>query len=209
LFTTPYVIRVLDRRPGQVERRIGAAQRLVTSWAGMRGAVTLAAALALPLTTDAGEPFPERGLLIFLAYSVVLFTVVVQGLTLPPLIRRLDVRDDSDQEEQEEVRARIAASNAALARLDELAGAEWTRPDTVERVRRSYAFRRSRFAARTGEVEDRDYERRSLAYQRLLQEVIAAQREALLTLRNDHEISSEVMRRVERELDLEETRLEI
>ena len=175
----------------------------------MRGAVTLAAALALPITTDAGAPFPERDLLIFLAYAVVLFTLVVQGLTLPVLIRRLDVIEDGDDDEREEVQARIAASDAAIARLDELEEAEWTRGDTVERVRRSYGFRRSRFAARTGEVEDRDYERRSLAYQRLLQEVIQAQREVLIRMRNEGEISSEVMRRIERELDLEETRLDI
>ena len=205
----PYVVRAIDRRPSQVARRVGARARVVNAWAGMRGAVTLAAALALPLTTDSGAPFPERDLLIFLAYSVVLFTVVVQGLTLPWVIRRLDVTDDGDDEAQEEVLARIAASDAAIARLDELVDAEWTRPDTVERLRRSFGFRRSRFAARTGEVEDRDYERRSIAYQRLLQEVIQAQRERLLQMRNEGEISSEVMRRIERELDLEESRLDI
>ena len=107
------------------------------------------------------------------------------------------------------MQARIAASDAAIARLDELVEAEWTREDTVERVRRSYGFRRSRFAARTGEVEDLDYEQRSMAYQKLLREVIQAQREVLLRMRNEGEISSEVMRRVERELDLEESRLEI
>jgi CPA1 family monovalent cation:H+ antiporter len=208
-FTTPYVVRMLDRRESQRARRAGPALRLVGAWSGMRGAVTLAAALALPLTTDSGAPFPERDLLIFLAYTVVLFTVVAQGLTLPLLIRRLGVRDDGEDEEAEDVRARIVASDAAIARLDELENAEWTRPDTVDRLRRSYGFRRSRFAARTGEVEDRDYEQRSMAYQRLLREVIQAQREALLALRNDGEISNEVMRRVERELDLEETRLDI
>ena len=209
LFTMPYLIRLLDRRESQVARRVGAGPRIVSSWAGMRGAVTLAAALALPLTTDSGAPFPERDLLIFLAYSVVLFTVVVQGLTLPVLIRRLDVVDDGDDEEREEVQARIASSDAAIARLDELESVEWTNEDTVERVRRSYGFRRSRFAARTGEVDDRDYERRSMAYQRLLQEVIQAQREVLIKMRNEGEISSDVMRRIERELDLEETRLDI
>ncbi|HEX6116829.1 MAG TPA: Na+/H+ antiporter [Solirubrobacterales bacterium] len=209
LFTVPYLIRSLDRRPSQVERRVGGSERLAASWAGMRGAVTLAAALALPLTTDAGEPFPERDLLIFLAYAVVVFTVVGQGLTLPALMRRLDIVDDGKDEETEELLARVAASDAAIARLDELADADWTRPDTVDRVRRSYGFRRSRFAARTGEIEDRDYERRSQSYQRLLHEVIQAQREVLLRLRDDGEISGEVMRRVERELDLEENRLEI
>ena len=209
MFTLPYVVRALDRRPSQVERRVPWRERVVSSWAGMRGAVTLAAALALPLETDAGAPFPERDLLVFLAYSVVLFTVVVQGLTLPVLIRRLDVHEDGGDEESEELRARLAASEAALARLEELRETDWARADTIERVSRSYAFRHRRFAARAGAVEDRDYESRSIAYQRLLHEVIAAQREALLGLRDRHEISGDVMRRVERELDLEEARLEI
>ena len=135
LFTIPYVLRALDRRPSQVERRVGAAPRVVVGWAGMRGAVSLAAALALPLETDAGAPFPERDLVIFLAYCVVLFTVVVQGLTLPAMIRRLGVVDDGTEEEAEEHAARIAAAEAALEALDGLAEEEWTREDTVERLR--------------------------------------------------------------------------
>ena len=98
LFTTPYVLRAVDRRPAQMERRVGAAPRIVVGWAGMRGAVSLAAALALPLETDAGAPLPERDLVIFLAYCVVVFTVVVQGLTLPALIRRLGGVDHGDDE---------------------------------------------------------------------------------------------------------------
>ena len=135
VFTTPYLLRALDRRPSQVERRVGAAPRVVMAWAGMRGAVSLAAALALPLETDAGAPFPDRDLVIFLAYCVVLFTVVVQGLTLPALIRRLGVVDDGTEEEAEEHAARIAAAEAALEALDGLAEEEWTREDTVERMR--------------------------------------------------------------------------
>ena len=127
LFTTPYVLRALDRRPSQLERRVGPAPRVVVGWAGMRGAVTLAAALALPLETDAGAPFPERELVIFLAYCVVLFTVVVQGLTLPALIRRLGVVDDGSEEEAEEHAARISAAEAALEALDVLEEEEWTR----------------------------------------------------------------------------------
>ena len=150
LFTTPYLIRALDRRPSQVERRVGAAPRVILGWAGMRGAVSLAAALSLPLETDAGAPFPDRELVIFLAYCVVLFTVVVQGLTLPALIRRLGVVDDGTEEEAEEHAARIAAAEAALEALDGLAEEEWTRDDTVERVRaltRSAAVASPRLAA--------------------------------------------------------------
>ncbi|MGH2954741.1 MAG: Na+/H+ antiporter [Solirubrobacterales bacterium] len=210
LFTTPYVIRVLDRRPSQVERRVGATQRVVVGWAGMRGAVTLAAALALPLQTDAGAPFPERELVIFLAYCVVLFTLVVQGLTLPALIRRLGVIDDGAEEEAEEHATRIAAAEAALERLDGLAAEDWTLEDTVERLRGLYSYRRRRFATLSGELEDEDgIAERSLAYQRLMHEVIEAQRAAIVQLRTERLISSEVMRRVERDLDLEESRLEI
>ena len=163
LFTMPYVIRALDRRPSQIERRVGAAQRVVTGWAGMRGAVSLAAALALPLETDAGAPFPERDLVIFLAYCVVLFTVVVQGLTLPALIRRLGVVDDGAEEEAEEHAARIAAAEAALAALDGFAEEEWAREDTVERMRGLYSFRRRRFATLRGDRRGRGRDRRPLA----------------------------------------------
>jgi Na+/H+ antiporter len=210
MFTVPYLVRALDRRPSQVARRVSAAPRVVVGWSGMRGAVSLAAALALPIETDAGAPFPERELLIFLAYCVVLFTVVVQGLTLPALIRRLDVREDGSEEEAEEFTARIAAADAALTRLETLEVEDWTRQETVERLRALYAYRRRRFAARSGEVDDGDgIEARSLAYQRMLSELIDAQHEAILGLRDERRISSEVMRRVERDLDLERSRLEI
>jgi monovalent cation/hydrogen antiporter len=210
LFTMPYVIRALDRRPSQVERRVSASQRVVFGWAGMRGAVSLAAALALPLETDAGAPLPERELVIFLAYCVVLFTVVVQGLTLPALIRRLGVVDDGAEEEAEEQAARIAAAEAALAALEGLAGEEWAREDTVERMRGMYTFRRRRFATMRGDLEDHDgIVDRSRDYQRLMRGVIDAQRAAIVQMRNDGLISADVMRRVERDLDLEETRLEI
>ena len=86
----------------------------------MRGAVSLAAALALPLTTDAGTAFPNRELVVFLTFSVILGTVVVQGLTLPKLIDLLDLEDDSRAAEKEEIKARIHAADAALARLEEL-----------------------------------------------------------------------------------------
>ena len=210
LFTTPYLIRALDRRPSQVSRRVGAGPRIVMGWAGMRGAVSLAAALALPLETEAGAPFPERDLVIFLAYCVVVFTLVVQGLTLPALIRALGVVDDGSEEEAEEHAARIAAAEAALEALDGLAEEEWTRDDTVRRMRALYDFRRRRFATLSGEREDEDgIVDRSLAYQRLMHDVIEAQRAAIVQLRNQGLISSDVMRRVERDLDLEQTRLEI
>jgi len=209
-FTMPYVVRALDRRPSQIARRADARSRIVIAWSGMRGAVSLAAALALPLTTDAGAPLPGRDLILFITFTLILVTVVGQGLTLPTLIRRLGVREDASIEEGEEIRARLVASKAALNRLEELEAEEWTRDETIERVRALYDYRKRRFATRAGKLADEDgIEDRSLAYQRLMHQLFAAQRRALVVLRNDGDISSEVMRRIERELDLEESRLEV
>jgi monovalent cation/hydrogen antiporter len=209
-FTMPYVIRVLDRRPAQRERRMGPRPRIVSSWAGMRGAVSLAAALALPLETDAGAPLPGRDLILFITFVLILVTVVGQGLTLPYLIRRLGVQEDGAEEEAEEMRARWVAARAAIERLDELAFEEWTLDDTIERLRGLYEFRQRRVKVRVGKIDDEDgIEDRSLAYQRLMHELYAVQRRAVVDLRNGGEISNDVMHRIERELDLEESRLEV
>jgi len=210
VFTVPYVIRALDRRPEQRARRTSARQRIVAGWSGIRGAVSLAAALALPLRTDAGAPLPDRDLILFITFAVILVTLVGQGLTLPVLIRRLGVREDGAEEEAEELRARLVASRAALERLDELTSEDWTRDDTIERVRAQYQFRQRRFKVRAGKIEDEDgIEDRSIAYQRLMHEIYLVQRRALVELRNTGTISNDVMHRVERELDLEESRLEV
>ena len=209
-FGVTALIRALDRRPQQRERRSSWRLRVVAAWSGMRGAVSLAAALALPLTTDAGAPLPGRDLILFVTFGVILFTVVGQGLTLPWLIRRFDVAEDGTEEEREELRARLTAAAAALERLDELSIEEWTREDTVKRVRAMYEFRRRRFKVQAGKIDDEDgIEDRSLSYQRLMHQIYAAQRGALVGLRNEGQISAEVMRRIEREIDLEEERLEI
>jgi monovalent cation/hydrogen antiporter len=202
VFTVPYLIRLLDRRQAQRMRRVGARERLVAGWSGMRGAVSLAAALALP------EDFPMRNLILFLTFAVILATLVLQGLTLPTLIRRLRLTGDG-AEEQEELKARMAATKAALDRLDELSGEDWTRDDTVTRLHGLYEFRRRRLKARAGIWEDDGAEDRSMAYQRLVRELLDAQRQAIVRLRNQGAISNDVMHRIERELDLEDTRLEI
>ena len=203
-FTVTYLLRVIDRRAAQRARRVGPRERIVVGWAGMRGAVALAAALAVPLRTDSGAPFPERDLIIFLAFVVILVTLVGQGLTLGPLINRLGVVDDGE-EEVEEIAARIRLAEAALARLEELEGADWVRDETLGRVRALYDYRRRRFEARTD--GDERYEERTDAYRRLMYELFEAQREELVGMRNALDISDEVRRRIERELDLEESRI--
>ena len=207
LFTTPYLIRALDRRPAQRARRVGAAARTVIAWSGLRGAVSLATALALPLETDAGAPLPGRDLVIFVTFVVVLVTVVGQGLTLAPLVRRLGVADDGEEERREEVLARLAASKAALGELDQAESEGWAEEETVERVRLDYQRRKRLFASRAGVIEDDGYEEESDATRRLLYRVYEAEREAVLNLRNSAAISNEVMHRIEHELDLAQARL--
>jgi Na+/H+ antiporter len=204
--TAVYVIRAIDRRESQRARRTTWRERLVGAWAGMRGAVSLAAALAVPLETDSGAPFPERDLIIFLAFAVILVTLVGQGLTLGPLIKRLRVEDDGS-EDREEVEARMRVAEAALIRLEELGGEDWVREDTIERVRGMYEYRRRRFTARVDGDGDESYEERTDQYLRLMSELFHAQRQELISLRNSLEISDEVRRRIERDLDLEESRL--
>jgi len=177
----------------------------VISWAGMRGVISLAAALSLPLTIEGGAPFPGRDLILFLTFAVILATLVVQGLSLPALIRGLQ---DDGSAEREEVQGRIAVAESALARLEELAEEEWVRQDTAERVRALYNYRRRRFVARFDGDED-GLEERSVAYQRLIRELLWAQRQTLLHLRNQGKIGDEVMHRIEHDLDLEESRLEV
>src|SRR3954447_3481508 len=192
-----------------VNRRAKARVIAVIAWMGMRGAVSLAAALALPTKTDAGEPFTERPVILFTVFCVILGTLVLQGLSLPWLIRLLRIEaDDSDALEQE-ARARLQAAEAALDRIDDLEREDWTRDETLERMRGLYRYRRNRFAARfDDEVDDGAIEDRSTLYGRMMFAVIDAQREAIEGMRRAGEISDEVKRAVERDLDLEERRLD-
>jgi Na+/H+ antiporter len=183
-------------------------QIAVVAWTGMRGAVTLAAALAIPFHTDAGAPFPQRDLIIFLSFGVLFSTLVLQGLSLPLLIRRLGVEEDGTAALEED-KARLKAAQAAIDRMDELAGEEWVREDSVDRLRRAYDYRLRRFRARFDDGDDGDFEARSAQYQRLVREALEAQRRKIVELRNAGIINDEVMHRIERDLDLEDTRLEI
>lgn len=199
-FTTPYLIRLTDRRAGQVGRRAGPGFRLVIAWSGMRGAVSLAAALALP------ADFPQRDLMVVITFAVILTTLVGQGLTLGPLLSRLKL--GTEDQDRDELHARLAATDAALDRLHELDAEEWTRPETVQRMTGLYDFRRRRLLARKKAVDDDGVEEQSRAYQRTVHEVLDAQRRRLVELRDRGEIPSEVMQRIGHELDLEDSRLD-
>jgi CPA1 family monovalent cation:H+ antiporter len=195
--------------PKRLLRRMSSWQGAVfVSWAGMRGAVSLAAALALPVETDAGAPFPGRDLIVFLTFAVILVTLVGQGLTLPLLIRALRLEEDGS-EAREDAKARIRAAEAAIARLAELESEDWVRDDTAERIRGAYTFRTNRFRARFDDGDDGAIESRSQDYQRLRRELLDAERNAVLELRRAGVIGNDVWARVTRDLDLEDERLDV
>lgn len=183
---------------------------LIVAWTGMRGGLSLAAALALPLTIMSGRLFPGRDLVIFLTFCVILATLVVQGLALGPLIHLLKLQED-ESGEREHIQAHLAAARAALARLDELVGEKWIPEEYLTHLRSIYEDKIDAFTTRmdgTGAPGERDDDSPA-AKRRLRQEILQAERSAVIQLRDQGRIDDEVLRQVERELDLEEQRLQV
>jgi len=176
---------------------------VVGAWSGMRGIVSLAAALALPVVLENGQPFPNRELVIFLTFAVIFTTLVVQGLTLGPLIRLLKLRDDG-REEVEENKARLVAAKAGASRLEELAVEEWVADEMADDMRAHYQERKRRYASRYRGSNDDGVETQASSQLRLQRELLVAERQAIIRLRDNGVINDEVLRRVERDLDLEE-----
>jgi len=216
VFPATYLPRFLSRRIRTSDPYPGWRNVLVIAWTGMRGVVSLAAALSLP------RQFPGRDLLLLVTFVVILVTLVVQGLSLPVLLRWLRLGDDGAAM-AEELEARTRTIEAALLRLDELAAEDWTRDDSVSYMQHYYVKRRKTVDTRFGRL---DHEHTEDGHQhepgadhveahrahldgsnRLRRELLAAERASLLTLRNAGVIGDEVLHRVERDLDLEEIRL--
>ena len=172
----------------------------LVAWTGMRGVVSLAAAMALPLLVL------DRDLILFFTFIVIIVTLVLQGLTLPLLIRLLGVKDDGSME-REEHEARLKANQTALAQLKQSAGANPTENDALERLRVEYEdhiFQLQSTGAATGNKRLRRF---SAAFERLSQEALLVERRTILQLRDDNVISDEVLRRIQRDIDLAEARL--
>ncbi|MEU0985158.1 Na+/H+ antiporter [Streptomyces sp. NPDC005953] len=194
--------RIRDREPG-VDWRAP----VVVGWAGMRGVVSLAIAFSIPLTTAADEPFPARNLVLFLTFTTVIGTLVVQGLTLPALIRLLKLpKKDRNAETLAEAQAQNEASEAADERLDELLTDERNAlPQALEdRLRTVMERRRNAVWERLGAVNERTGESADDTYRRLAGEMIEAEREVFVRLRDARSIDDEMMRTLLRRLDLEE-----
>jgi Na+/H+ antiporter len=222
VFPATYLPRLLSRHIRTRDPYPGWRNVAVIGWTGMRGVVSLAAALALPLTVSGGRPFPGRDLVLLVTFAVILATLVGQGLSLPMLLRVLGVADDGAAV-AEELEARMGGIEAALTRLDELGEEEWTSDKGVQWLRMYYGKRRKHVNTRFG-LFDHDHEDGGHQHEpgedhvaahrahmdgvrRLRQELLTTERTTLIRMRNTGAIGDEVLRRVQHDLDLEEVQL--
>ncbi|WP_030228243.1 Na+/H+ antiporter [Actinoalloteichus caeruleus] len=202
--------------PTRPSQRLPVRQTAVIAWTGMRGVVTIAAAGAIPLTTEAGDPFPARELVQFLAFSVTIGTLLLQGLSLPWLTRRLGVHDggEAEQDARAEVAARTLATRAALRRLDELLPADPVPGRNSERERMAARLRgvieyQGRAAVRQiGRDPTERGESGHREFVELRKQLLDTQRAALIARRDTGKLADEVLRRILHELDLEEAALD-
>jgi monovalent cation/hydrogen antiporter len=178
----------------------------VLAFTGVRGIVSLAAALAIPFATDTGQPFPARDLILFLTFSVILVTLVVQGLMLPLVIRALGLahagRRERRADRAEEHKARREAIEAVIARLDELAAERHLSEDVVRPLR---IHQRDRLRhVEHGSDGDDSHRKLSELHDEIELLLIAAERKHINDLFRDGKLKDEARRRIERELDLRE-----
>jgi monovalent cation/hydrogen antiporter len=205
VFPAAYLPRLISPRLRERDPFPGWRQVAMVAWIGMRGGLSLVAALALPLSLTAGRLFTQRDLVIFFTFAVILATLVGQGLSLAPIIRLLGLERDSSLE-REHALAHLVAARAALARLDELSTEAWVPEDTLNKLRSHYEQKlRALTEAIDGEGNER-FDGHVPDQQRLRQEVLQAERAAVIGLRDHRRIDDETLRLVERELDLEEQR---
>ncbi|MGW4561652.1 Na+/H+ antiporter [Streptomyces sp. NPDC004561] len=207
VYPAAFVPRLLSRRIREREESPTWRAPVVTSWAAMRGVVSLAIAFSIPLTVRGGAPFPQRNLILFLTFTTVIGTLVVQGLTLAPLIRLMKFpARDQQAETLAEANAQAQASRAAESRLDELLSDERNElpPPLADRLRDVLERRRNAVWERLGQVNPVTGESVDDTYRRLSREMISAEREVFVRLRDHRYIDDEMLRALLRRLDLEE-----
>lgn len=207
VYPATFLPRILSKRIREREDNPTWKGPFIISWAGMRGVVSLAIAFSIPLTAEGGEDFPGRNLILFLTFTTVIGTLVVQGLTLPPLVRALKLPErDLQAETLAEANAQAQASRAAERRLDELLDDERNAlpPPLADRLRSVLERRRNAVWERLGTVNPVTGETVDDTYRRLSREMIGAEREMFVRLRDGRYIDDEMLRTLLRRLDLEE-----
>jgi monovalent cation/hydrogen antiporter len=209
-------VRFLRHFNPQIQRGISWRYALVVGWSGMRGGVSLASALAIPVIIGAGRPFPERDLLIFLTFGVILFTLLVQGLSLGPLIQWLKVNNDPSVKTETRT-AMMASTQAALLKLDKLKGEINAAEADNEDIQKYMANLSAYYEKKLTLIEQSDTDDLSRQKNRnfrtnfhhILQEIHQEERSTLIKLRATGEINDEVFHKMEQDLDLEEQHLSL
>jgi monovalent cation/hydrogen antiporter len=202
-----YLSRLLLRSEREVRDPIPSWQHIaIVGWSGMRGVVSLAAAFALPLALPTGRPFPGRDYILFIAFSVILVTLVLQGLTLPVLIRKLRIPRDAETDEEERL-ARLKANKAALEWIQEARAKSTFSPDAADRLRAEYDERIEQLEHCADNPDDCRGEIATPQYQRLQHQALRVERKTIIRLRNERVINDDALRRIQRDLDLAEARL--
>jgi monovalent cation/hydrogen antiporter len=209
VFPGAYVPRMLFKSIREKEPSPGWRNILLVGWSGMRGVVSLASALAVPLTLADNKAFPHRNLILFITFVVILFTLVLQGLSLKPVIRLLKIKgDEKESETQQALHLRLHLAQAALAHMDEKYASEIEKNETYKRVRDRYA-RMIGIAQQKLEAKGSMDDQQTFLphYRQMLLELIEVRRRELNHYRHDNTFPEELIREREWELDLEEARL--
>jgi CPA1 family monovalent cation:H+ antiporter len=204
--TSVDLARGLDRRPQQRLRRVGARARVISAVAGFRGAVSLAAALAVPDVTGSGAAFPDRDLIIFVTAGVIVVTLVLQGLALPGVVRWARLPRDTSADTERHL-AETLATEEALAAMPQIAAGLGTDPDIARRVRREYEKHLRVLHASDDDANDEPALRYDQQYTALRLAVLSHKRATVVRLRDERRIDDTVLRQVQRRLDIEEVRL--
>jgi Na+/H+ antiporter len=204
MFSATFVPRVLGLNLGRQDRTPW-KHTVLLAWTGMRGADSLAGALAIPLVIAPGQPFPGRDLILLLTFAVIFVTLLLQGPTVAPLLRWLKVTDDGVTEREEHT-ARLRANEAALARLDAIQTSSRARPEAIQRLRSEYLDRieQLRNGAAGSDIANYLF---LPDFEALAREALDTERETVIRLRNDEVINDHALRRIQRDIDLAEARL--
>jgi CPA1 family monovalent cation:H+ antiporter len=209
VFPGAYIPRMLFKSIREKEPNPGWKNVLLTAWSGMRGVVSLASALSIPLTLSNEAAFPHRNLILFITFVVILFTLVLQGLSLKPFIRLLNIQtNEKESEELQALDMRLRLAQAALGYIDNNYKEQIETNETYKRVRDRYE-RMISIAQQKLSAQERLDEGNTFIpqYRQMLLELVAVRRQELTHFRNNNEFPDELIRERERELDLEEARL--
>ena len=206
VFPGAYLPFLLHKKTREREPRPDWQNVGIIAWSGMRGVVSLAAAFALPFLLPNGSPFPGRNYILFLTFSVILVTLVFQGLTLPMVIRKFHLKADVSTDEEERT-ARLKANKAAIESIEKLRADGDFSSDVVGRLRAEYDERVEQLQLCAENPDDCRGEVATPQYQRLQREALRVERQTIIRLRNEHVINDDALRRIQRDLDLAEARL--